>query len=318
MPKSNRGGFGGRRSGTVTVIEEPVRRSSIRTAKIVFYILWPVVGLLSATVLASKWHPILALLAGIGIGLAVALIVSAVVLIWPVLRVLWWWAAEITLAFGLGIGWVDLADHTTLPYRIGAVVLAVGVPAAIPPARRWIIAATWCLITRHRIRVCFSEFIITNRTGSLPLIFWAIPTPVGERVWIWLRPGLALADMQNRLDLIAVACWADTAIAESASASNSALVRLDIKRRNAFTAPASTPLLDLITPGTPPRDHGDLPVPTALDLPDVTTERGHAPGQASHPHPRGQETSRARPGPGHRRPRHRRLALSQLAPGPAR
>src|SRR5271165_3660136 len=101
MPKSNRGGFGGRRSGTVTVIEEPVRRSSLRTAKIVFYVLWPVVGLLSATVLASKWHPILALVAGAGIGLAVALIVSAVVAVWPVLRVLWWWAPEIGLAFGL-------------------------------------------------------------------------------------------------------------------------------------------------------------------------------------------------------------------------
>ena len=270
MPKSSRGGFGGRRSGTVTVIEEPVRRSSLRTAKIVFYVLWPVVGLLSATVLASKWHPILALLAGILIGLVVAFIVSAVVAVWPVLRVLWWWAPEIGLAFGLVTGWVDLADHTIFPYRIGAIVLVVGVPAAIPPARRWIIAATWCLITRHRIRVCFSEFIITNRTGSLPLIFWAIPTPVGERVWIWLRPGLALADLHNRLDLIAVACWADTAIAETASQSNSAFVRLDIKRRNAFTAPATTPLLNLINPGTPPRHQQDMPVPTALDLPDVS------------------------------------------------
>ena len=174
----------------------------------------------------------------------------------------------------------------------------MGVPAAIPPARRWIIAATWCLITRHRIRVCFSEFIITNRTGCLPLIFWAIPTPVGERVWIWLRPGLALADLQNRLDLIAVACWADTAIAESASESNSALVRLDIKRRNAFTAPASTPLLNLITPGTPPRDHGDLPVPTALDLPDVTTEQVTPPARPATPI-RADRKPRARPGPGH-------------------
>ena len=189
------------------------------------------------------------------------------------------------------LGWVDLADHTTLPYRIGAVVLVVGVPAAIPQTRRAASSpSAWCLITRHRIRVCFSEFIITNRTGCLPLIFWAIPTPVGERVWIWLRPGLALADLQNRLDLIAVACWADTAIAESASETNSALVRLDIKRRNAFTAPAVTPLLNLITDGTPPRDHEDIEVPTALDLPDVDRHRGHAPGQASHPHPRGQET----------------------------
>ncbi len=283
MPKSSRGGFGGRRSGTVTVIEEPVRRSSVRTAKIVFYVLWPVVALLSATVLASTWHPILALLAGIGIGLVAALIVAGVVLIWPVLRVLWWWTAEITLAFSLGAGWVDLADHTTLPYRVGAVVLILGVPAVIPQTRRAVTASAWCLITRHRIRVCFSEFIITNRTGSLPLIFWAIPTPVGERVWIWLRPGLALADLQNRLDLIAVACWADTAIAESASDSNSALVRLDIKRRNAFTAPAVTPLLNLITPGTPPRDHEDMPVPTALDLPDVTTAEVTPPAKPATP-----------------------------------
>ena len=283
MPKSNRGGFGGRRSGTVTVIEEPVRRSSIRTAKIVFYILWPVIGLLSATVLASRWHPILALLAGIGIGLIVALLAAALVAIWPVLRALWWWAPEITLALVLVAGWTELAGHTTLPYRIGIVVTLTVVPAAIPPARHRITAACWCLITRHRIRVCFSEFIITNRTGSLPLILWAIPTRVGERVWIHLRPGLALTDLQSRTDLIAVACWADTAIAEPASGSNSAFVRLDIKRRDALTAPATTPLLGLITPGTPSRDHSGLPVPTALDLPDVTASEVTPPAKPATP-----------------------------------
>ena len=181
MPKSNRGGSFGRRSGTVTVIDEPVRRSSIRTAKIVFHVLWPVIGLLSATVLASTWHPILALFAGIGIGLVVALIAAFLVAIWPVLRTLWWWAPEITLALALVAGWVELADHTTLPYRIGVVIILAGVPVVIRPVRQPIIAVAWCLITRHRIRVCFSEFIITNRTGSLPLILWAIPTRVGER-----------------------------------------------------------------------------------------------------------------------------------------
>ena len=141
MPKSNRGGSFGRRSGTVTVIDEPVRRSSIRTAKIVFHVLWPVIGLLSATVLASRWHPILALLAGIGIGLVTAFIAAALVAIWPVIRTLWWWAPEITLALALVAGWVELADHTTLPYRIGVVITLVGVPAAIPPVRHRIIAA---------------------------------------------------------------------------------------------------------------------------------------------------------------------------------
>ena len=137
---------------------------------------------------------------------------------------------------------------------------------------------------------------------------WAIPTRVGERVWIHLRPGLALTDLQDRADLIAVACWADTAIAERAPGFNAAFVRLDIKRRDALTAPASTPLLDLITPGTPPRDRDTLPVPTALDLPDVTAAEV-TPAKPAHLDPRGQET-RACPGPGIRRPRRRRLALT--------
>ena len=272
MSKSNRGGSFGRRSGgTVTVIEEPVRRSAVRKAKIVFWIAWITIGLLSATVLASKWHPILALLAGAAIGLAAATVIAAFVIAWPVLRAIWWWSPEIGLSFGLVTGWVDLADHTTLYIRLAVVASIVGVPAAIPPVRRRVVATIWCLITRHRIRTCFAEFIITNRTGSLPFILWTIPTSVGERVWLWLRPGLALSDIQDRLDLIAVACWADTAIAESASASNSALIRLDIKRRDALTGAIASPLLGLIKPGTPARDHDqDLPVPTALDLPDVS------------------------------------------------
>jgi hypothetical protein len=57
MPNSNGRPAFGRRSGTVTVIEEPVRRNATRTAKIVFYVVWITVGLLTATVAASKWHP---------------------------------------------------------------------------------------------------------------------------------------------------------------------------------------------------------------------------------------------------------------------
>ena len=270
MPNSNRGSAFGRRGGTVTVIEEPVRRSAARKARIVFWVIWVTVSLLAAAVAASKWHPIIALFAGIGIGLAVAAVVAGAVLIWPVVRVIWWWLPEIGLAFGLVTGWTWLADHTTLDYRLAAVTLIIGIPATIAPVRRQLVALSWCLTSRHRLRTCFSEFIITNRTGSLPHILWARPTPVGERVWAWLRPGLALDDTQSRADLIAVACWADTVVAEAASASNSALVRIDIKRRDALTGQVVSPLLDCILPGAPAKDRNTSAVPTALDLPDVT------------------------------------------------
>ena len=40
--------------------------------------------------------------------------------------------------------------------------------------RRW---QLWTLAA-----TCFAQFIISNQSGSRPLILWARPTPVGERV----------------------------------------------------------------------------------------------------------------------------------------
>jgi hypothetical protein len=269
MPNSNRSMFS-RGSGTITVIEEPVMRSYRRKAKIVFYVVWVITGLLAATVAASKWHPILALAAGLAFGLITGTIAAAIVSAWPVLRAIWWWTPETVIIGGLVFGWIELAEHTTLLYRLAFVAAIVGIPAAIKPVRARLNQVTWCLITRHRVRTCFSEFIITNRTGSLPLILWAHPTPVGERVWIWLRPGLALDDLLDRLDKIAVACWATAAVAETASSGNAAFIRLDIKRRDALTGTITSPLLEVIKAGNPPALRDPVPVPTALDLPQVT------------------------------------------------
>jgi hypothetical protein len=268
MPSSNRGMFG-RGNGTITVIEEPVMRSYRRKAKIVFYVTWIIIAVLAATVAASKWHPIIALLAGLACGFIIGAVAAAVVAAWPVIRAIWWWTPETILTGSLVLGWVELADHTTLIYRLAATAAIVGIPAAIKPVRTRIHQATWCLVTRHRIRTCFSEFIITNRTGSLPLILWARPTPVGERVWLWLRPGLALDDLQDRLDKIAVACWATGAVAEAASRSNAAFVRLDIKRRDVLTGTITNPLLDMIKSGAPATQRDTAHIPTALDLPQV-------------------------------------------------
>jgi hypothetical protein len=209
-------GLLGRRSGTVTVIEDRVHRSQVRNAKITFWVALVIVGLVAASIAADTHHPIVALFLGAGIGLAVALPVAALVAIWPVLRVLWWWTPEITLVLLLVYGWV-----------------------------------------------------ITNRTGSLPLILMARPIPVGERLWVWLRPGLCLDDLQSRLEEIAVACWAATVTAEKASESNAALVRLDIKRRDALKGTVTSPLVEQIDPNTPQPETTPVEIPTALDLPDV-------------------------------------------------
>ena len=88
-------------------------------------------------------------------------------------------------------------------------------------------------------------------------------------MWIWLRPGLSLDDLQNRLDKIAVACWASTALAETASRSNAAFVRLDIKRRDVLTGTITSPLLDMIKSGAPASERDTTEIPAALDLSQV-------------------------------------------------
>ena len=270
MPKSNGRSPFGRGNGTVTVIEQQVHRSSIRTAKIAFWAVGVTVALLTATVAASYIHPILAGLIGVMAGLCVGLPVAGLIVAWPVLRVLWWWTPEITAATGLVAGWVELATHTNLIIRLMATVIVVGVPAVLKPVRTRIMAVAYCFVTRHRLRVCFNEFIITNRTGSLPLILWARPTPVGERVWIWLRPGLSVDDLQTRLDKIAPACWADAVTIERASDTNAAFVRLDVKRRQVLNGTVTSPLVDLVDPNAPATEREVDDVPADLDLTDVT------------------------------------------------
>ncbi|MFF4876988.1 hypothetical protein [Micromonospora sp. NPDC000668] len=252
----------------MTVIEAKVHRSSARNAKMAFILTAVIVGLLSAVVAASYWHPIVSLFVGALIGVPTGALVWLLVRVWPVIRLLWWWSLETALAVLLLTAWVQLANHTPTLVTLLVVALIVGVPAAIRPVRRQVIAWTWCLVVRHRLRVCFAQFIIANQSGSLPLILWARPTPVGERVWVYLRPGLSAKDLEGRLDKIAVTCHASTVLIERASENNAAYLRFDIKRREVLTAHVASPLVDVIDPAAPV-SASPMTVPTALDLPDV-------------------------------------------------
>jgi hypothetical protein len=259
--------FRGRGTGTVTVIEARVHRSSARNARMAFWLTLTVVTAVTMVIASTAMHPILAALLGLLIGGIAAGILWAVVRIWPVIRLIWWWLPEIGLTVTLAYGWVQLATHTPLLVRFAVVGLVLAA-AAIPPVRQRLATYAWCLIVRHRLRVCFAQFIIANQSGSLPLIGLARPTPVGERVWIYLRPGLSHADLTARLDKIAVACHASAVLVERASERTAAWLRIDIKRHEVLTATIGSPLVDAIAPGAPASTHPQE-VPTALDLPDV-------------------------------------------------
>ncbi|MFY1675067.1 hypothetical protein ACN27G_34875 [Plantactinospora sp. WMMB334] len=233
------------------------------------------VGLLAGTVASEYMHPILGFIVGALIGAVCACVVFVLVVAWPVLRVFWHWLPEILLGLGLVYGWQALMRSTNLLVAVLVLAVLVGVPAAVRPVRRRIVAWSWCLIVRHRLRMCFAAFVATNRNGVLPLILPARPTPAGERVWIWLRPGLSLKDLEaeGQVQKLAVACWANEVRVMRASRRYAALIRVDITRREPLADTIVSPLPGFLPADAPvnaPTSPGMPPV--GLDLPDVPDE----------------------------------------------
>jgi len=282
--------FGTRPVGAVSLVDAPVSVSYARKARIAFLTTASVLGVLTAAVLAVFVNPLWAVALGIVTGAVCGFVVGVLVRVWPVLRVLWWWSFEIiTIGFVvLGPAWLA---RVTLPWLALLVVLAVaGTCGGVPRVRRWLSVWSWCAVVRHRLRVCFAQFVrAANRThpGSLPLILWARPTPAGERVWLWLRPGLDLEDLDGKTGKLAVTCWAGEVRVVRASQRYAALLRIDIARRDPLSGRVESPLAKLI-PFRKATDETAGPVAVVrpavgLDLADV-------------PEPAGQPTSPPRGG----------------------
>jgi hypothetical protein len=278
VSKSNgRSWFGSNGKGqAVTVIEAPVRYNQRRKALIAFVVTYFIVAVLSGAVASSYMHPILGGLLGAVLGAVTGALVAALILIWPVLRIIWHWLPEILLGLFLVYGWTTLMFATPTWASLLILAAIVGAPAAYGHTRRAVMSLFWCLVVRHRLRMCFAAFLATNRHGTLPFILPARPTPAGERVWVWLRPGLSLHDLEQpgQVQKIAVACWANEARITRASRKYAALIRLDITRRDPLAATVVSPLPDRVPADAPVEAPvSPAPEPVGVNLADVTTPR---------------------------------------------
>jgi hypothetical protein len=259
--------------GVVALVDAPVAKAYARKSQVAFFVTAALVGVPAAAVLSRVMSPVagvvLGLFAGALFGVMVALLVAA----WPVLRVVWHWAAEITLALLLVVGTRALASVVAPWLALVLVLVVFGAPMLFGPVRRRLVAFVWCVVVRHRLRLCFAEFI--RATGRIhrhspPIILLARPTPAGERVWVWLRPGLELTDLEGKAGKLAVACWASDVRVVRASERFAALLRVDVTRRDPLRTVVRSPLTRLVpdavvvsapvSPGLPP---------LGLDLPDV-------------------------------------------------
>jgi hypothetical protein len=244
----------------VTLVEGGAMRTASAKARIVFLTVTAVLAAVGAIVLTPWFGPLWGFVIGCGVGFVLGLIAGCVVAVWPVLRVLWHWSTEITVGLLLVSGSTWLSARSA-PWVPGLVLVAVVVTVlAVPVLRRPVRAWVWCAIVRHRLRLSFAAFLRSrNRIhvrGAQPLILLARPTPAGERVWVWLRPGLDLDELENNTAKLAVACWASSVRVTCTSPHHAALVRIDVTRRDPLTALVDSPLVDLV-PAAPTRP--DLP-----------------------------------------------------------
>jgi hypothetical protein len=263
----------------VTVIDAGVQRASVRRAKLGFFITLAIVAAVVMVGAMSVTTGPLAVLIGAVSGLAAGSCVFVIAFCWPALRVIWHWLFEISLGTALLGTYHLLTTVITVQVALAVMILAVGGPFTFPPARDRLVSFAWCVITRHRLRLCFAEFIKgTGIDGRLPFILAARPTPAGERVWIWLRAGFSFADLEGRYDKIAVATWA-TEVRAVRSTRWAALVQVDITRRNTLGTTIPSPLSGLI-PAQFKRETAPVSpaaAPAALDLPDVPDTASTAP-----------------------------------------
>jgi hypothetical protein len=151
-----------------------------------------------------------------------------------------------------------------------ALLIMLGVLAvllAIPASRRFLVRRMWCVITRHRMRTCFVQSRTMTLDGRMPFLLWSRPSPVGERVRVWIPAGLSVKDIEDDAQRLAAACWAHE-VRITPTRHQAALVIVDVIRRDPLSArtvliPAV--LDDIDGDDTPPRN-GTAPLPDRASL----------------------------------------------------
>lgn len=266
--------FGDRPATAISVVEPSVSRWYAQRARLVFYVVSIVAGAASTGLLSVTRPVAAAVFVGALIGLAVGFTAAVLVRVWPVLRVLWWWALEIALAGLLGGAVLWLSSVLSLLWAVILLAVLVVSLCLVRPVRRGAVAWTWCAIVRHRLRHCFAGFLKVQKGSGptvLPLILFARPTPAGERVWIWLRPGMDLAALDGKTGAMAVVCWSSEVRVIRASESFAALIRVDVTRREALRDLVISPLLERFGLS------GKLPIPVSPGVPPMGLDLDEVP-----------------------------------------
>ena len=147
----------------------------------------------------------------------------------------WRWRTELIALAALTAAYFWLCGQLTDIWAAVVLAAALGIIFALPWTRRFTVRRFWCVLSRHRFhRMCFEGHLHT-RAGRVPAVLWVRPTKVGERLFIWVRAGLAAEDFEQHTGELRTACYArDARVTRNPRWSQ--LVTIDIIRRDTLAA----------------------------------------------------------------------------------
>lgn len=175
---------------------------------------------------------------------------------------------ELTIIATIVTAWA-LLDALVTP-GLGAWAILGGLAAAIaavPRTRRYVHRRAWSVFTRHRLRTCLVNRRVMTHEGQVPRMLWSRPIPVGVRVWVLLRAGLAPSHLEQVTEEIASTCLAREARV-AAHDKWTAFVRVDVVRHDPLAA--KTELASELLTGREPATTSDTGA-DVIPLPDRTT-----------------------------------------------
>jgi hypothetical protein len=145
----------------------------------------------------------------------------------------------------LVLAWVWLSGRIGPQWTVAVGFAVLAGVFGWPPSRRAVLAAWWCLVTRHRLHTALVEVRATTRDGRLPLFLAVVPAPFGERVRLWCRAGISAEDLADESDRLRAALWARD-VRVTRDRRWSALVLVDVVRRDPLVdgRPIRSALLD--------------------------------------------------------------------------
>lgn len=173
----------------------------------------------------------------------------------PVMRVIGAvvrYRAELSVTTVMVVGALVLREQIEPDWTTFTIVSVAAAVLAVPASRRYVTRRVWCVYARHRARACFVQTRTMTYDGRMPFLYWSRPSPVGERIRVWLPAGLSVKHIEQACEELAAACWARTARVE-AHRRWAMLAVVEIVRRDPLGA------ADIITPAVlghiDPADH---------------------------------------------------------------